>query len=92
MESRIRLLRVVGRPSRGAGFDDAEERGMRQSLILLVVLGALLVTPGCSTGTPPSPTSTPEATATPVPPVVFIGDSVTMGAFVSTPENMFVVR
>jgi hypothetical protein len=71
---------------------------MRQSLILLVVLGALLLMPGCSTGTPPSPTSTPIWTATPAPisapvaPVVFIGDSVSMGAFVSTPENMFVVR
>jgi hypothetical protein len=72
---------------------------MRQSLILLVVLGALLLMPkehthqaGYAAGTPPSPTSTPVAPVPTVPPVVFIGDSVTMGAFVSTPENMFVVR
>jgi hypothetical protein len=71
---------------------------MRQSLVLLVVLGVLLLMPGCSTGTPPSPTSTPVWTVTPVPtatpvlPVVFIGDSVTMGAFASTPENVFIVR
>jgi hypothetical protein len=72
---------------------------MRQSLILLVVLGALLLMPkerthqaGYASGTPPSPTSTSVPTATPVPPVVFMGDSVTMGAFASTPDNAFVVR
>jgi len=77
---------------------------MRKSLVFILILVALLLMPkehadipgyaadaGSSSPTP-SPPSTPVPTATPVPPVVFIGDSVTMGAFASTPDNAFVMR
>jgi len=66
---------------------------MRQSLILVLILGALLLMPKEHTdpaGHAADASSLP--TATPVPPVLFMGDSITMGAFVSAPENMFIVR
>jgi len=94
---------IVGRPRVGLvpasiEFKGAQGNRMRQVLVFVIAVGALLLMSGCSTGTSPSPTSTPVwtatpvSTATPVPPVVFMGDSVTMGAFASTPERMFVWR
>jgi len=73
---------------------------MRKSLILVFILGALLLMPkehtdqaGHAVDASSLPTATPASPAqspTPVPPVVFMGDSVTMGAYASAPEKMFV--
>lgn len=67
---------------------------MRQALVLVLTLAALLLMPKehafpVSSVADTSPASgTP--TATPFPPVAFLGDSVTEGAFASTPEKMYV--
>jgi lysophospholipase L1-like esterase len=65
---------------------------MRQVLVLLIVVAAVLLMPR-GHAIPESHADPPEiATDEPALPVVFMGDSVTMGAFASTPEDMFVWR
>jgi hypothetical protein len=70
---------------------------MRQLLVLLMAVAAFLLMPGGHVlrGSSADPTDsavnqTNTAAAETSLPVVFMGDSVTMGAFASTPENMFV--
>ncbi len=79
---------------------------MRQALVLVLTLAALLLMPkehappaGSVADAPPtasatttSVSATPTSTPTPPPPVAYLGDSVTEGAFVSAPENMYVWR
>jgi lysophospholipase L1-like esterase len=80
---------------------------MRQSLVLVLVLAALVLmpkehatqaqpdatpSPAATVSATSTPSPTPSPTAKPIPPVIYLGDSVTQGAFASTPRNMYVWR
>lgn len=62
---------------------------MRKYLVFVLLLGSLLLMPKEHIRYPSYAADTPPSLP-PVPPVTFMGDSVTMGAFVSTPTKMFV--